>query len=226
MNYRRIDNRVGELKPVHAWIYYCLAFSSDFKTDISNIKQDSLAKKAGCSVECIKDAIKDFEQHRMIEKNTATLTGEKGNFSRNSYILNNGENYRFMSDKLFTEDISIELKGFLIIYWSLSLACENYLLLNANQCAEYISLSKTPIYNYIKLAIAAGYVQKDSKNKKKTIFVREDIFIPARKSAYRYALELYPAMLTDEDITNKQIFNTKEEYNKYVNSLYDTYRTT
>lgn len=198
MNYRRIDNKVKNLRPNHAWIYYCLVFTSDFKTDVSHVKQESLAEMCNCSRSCIVEALAELEDKGLIEKKQSKIDGQFGKFDRNSYFICNQVNYRFMSDALLKEDISNELKGFLVMYWSLSLGCENYLMLNPNQCTEYLALNKSSIYKYVKEATTLGYIAKDAKDKKRTNFIREDIFIPARKSAYRIALEMYDEALTDE----------------------------
>ena len=43
----------GKLKPKEAYLFYCLAMKSDFRTNLSNIKQKSLAEYYG---------IKDIDQ--------------------------------------------------------------------------------------------------------------------------------------------------------------------
>lgn len=46
--YRKItENMAGRLKPKEAYLFYCLALKADFRTNISNVKQETLADEYG-----------------------------------------------------------------------------------------------------------------------------------------------------------------------------------
>ena len=60
--YRKITEKItGKLNPKQAYLFYCLALNSDFNTDLSHIKQDTLAEFYGIKkTDQIREWLKQF----------------------------------------------------------------------------------------------------------------------------------------------------------------------
>ena len=172
--YRKItENMVGKLKPKEAYLFYCLAMKSDFRTNLSNIKQKSLAEYYGIKdTDQISDWLHKFQSQGLLRIIKLNVKGQYGKFHRCKYQLNT-DNYVFISEVLHDEPIKNQLKGFLILLKCKCLNGTNTTKYSQNQLAKELGISTGTISNYMKEAIANGYI---SKNENGIHLLREDIF--------------------------------------------------
>ena len=174
----------GKLKPKEAYLFYCLAMKSDFRTNLSNIKQKSLAEYYGIKdTDQISDWLYKFQSQGLLRIIKFNVKGQYGKFHRCKYQLNT-DNYVFISEALHDEPIKNQLKGFLILLKCKCLNGTNTTKYSQNQLAEELGIGKSTISNYMKEAIANGYI---SKNENGIHLLREDIFYIAKmpKSKFR-----------------------------------------
>ena len=146
----------GKLKPKEAYLFYCLALKSNFKTNLSNVKQESLAKYYGIEdVDQIRDWLYNFQSQGLLRIIKINIKGQYGKFQRCRYQLNT-ENYVFISKILKDEPISRQLKGFLILLKCKCLSGTNTTLYSQNQLAKELGIGKSTISNYMKEAEEKG----------------------------------------------------------------------
>ena len=163
----------GKLKPKEAYLFYCLAMKSDFRTNLSNIKQKSLAEYYGIKdTDQISDWLYKFQSQGLLRIIKLNVKGQYGKFHRCKYQLNT-DNYVFISEILHDEPISRQLKGFLILLKCLCLNGTNTTKYSQNQLAKELGIGKSTISNYMKQAEKKGYITKDEKG---IHLIREDIF--------------------------------------------------
>ena len=183
--YRKItENMAGKLKPKEAYLFYCLAMKSDFRTNLSNIKQKSLAEYYGIKdTDQISDWLYKFQSCGLLRIIKLNVKGQYGKFQRCRYQLNT-DNYVFISEILHDEPISSQLKGFLIMLKCKCLNGTNTTKYSQNQLAKELGIATGTISNYMKQAIANGYISKDKNG---IHLLREDIFNIAKmpKSNFR-----------------------------------------
>ena len=172
--YRKItENMAGKLKPKEAYLFYCLAMKSDFRTNLSNIKQKSLAEYYGIKdTDQISDWLYKFQSQGLLRIIKLNVKGQYGKFHRCKYQLNT-DNYVFISEILHDEPISSQLKGFLILLKCKCLNGTNTTKYSQNQLAIELGIATGTISNYMKQAIANGYISKDKNG---IHLLREDIF--------------------------------------------------
>ena len=174
----------GKLKPKEAYLFYCLAMKSDFRTNLSNIKQKSLAEYYGIKdTDQISDWLYKFQSQGLLRIIKLNVKGQYGKFHRCKYQLNT-DNYVFISEALHDEPISSQLKGFLILLKCKCLNGTNTTKYSQNQLAKELGIATGTISNYMKQAIANGYICKDENG---IHLLREDIFYIAKmpKSNFR-----------------------------------------
>ena len=183
--YRKItENMAGKLKPKEAYLFYCLALKANLKTYESYIKQKTLAKEYGIKdVDQIREWLYNFQSEGLVRIVKTNIKGQYGKFQRCRYFLNT-EHYVLISELLKDEPISRQLKGFLILLKCLCLNGTNTTKYSQNQLAKELGISTGTISNYMKQAIANGYI---SKNENGIHLLREDIFYIAKmpKSNFR-----------------------------------------
>ena len=175
---------VGKLKPKEAYLFYCLAMKSDFRTNLSNIKQKSLAEYYGIKdTDQISDWLYKFQSQGLLRIIKLNVKGQYGKFHRCKYQLNT-DNYVFISEILHDEPISSQLKGFLILLKCKCLNGTNTTKYSQNQLAKELNISTGTISNYMKQAIANSYISKDENG---IHLLREDIFyiVKMPKSNFR-----------------------------------------
>ena len=178
--YRKItENMAGKLKPKEAYLFYCLAMKSDFRTNLSNIKQKSLAEYYGIKdTDQISDWLHKFQSQGLLRIIKLNVKGQYGKFHRCKYQLNT-DNYVFISEALHDEPISSQLKGFLILLKCKCLSGTNTTLYSQNKLANELGISKGTISNYMQEAIDKGYISKDKKG---IHLLRKDIFLKTETS--------------------------------------------
>ena len=177
--YRRITkNMAGKLKPKQAYLFYCLALKSNFKTNLSNVKQESLAKYYGIEdVDQIREWLYNFQSEGLVRIVKTNIKGQYGKFQRCRYFLNT-EHYVLISELLKDEPISKQLKGFLILLKCKCLSGTNTTLYSQNKLAKELGIAKSTISNYMQEAVNKGYISKDKKGIR---LLREDIFLKNQK---------------------------------------------
>ena len=161
MNYRKIPQAVADkLRPIEAYVYLLLASKSDYKTEESNVNEDTLAIEAGLRRETISKYISKFDEERIIKKITERRKGHSGAFKFNHYILFT-DNYSLISVDLLKEPIRKELIGFLV---QLKLRCYNFKNLcqySVRDLAGTLVYSKSTVDRYLKEAEELGYTRKE-----------------------------------------------------------------
>ena len=203
LSYRRItENIVGKLDLLEAYLFYCLALCSDCYTMVSNVKQESLTRFYGIkNDDQIRKWLHKFEDLNLIHKQP--IKGKYGSFDRCSYILNT-EHYVLISKKLYSEPISRQLKGFLVLLKCKCLNGTNTCQYIQSELARVLNISESSVSRYLKQAEDSGYIKRDDegihlKNKK--------IFIVTPESTFAFIKNVYPNILTDEDISERRIHN-------------------
>lgn len=125
-------------------------------------------------------------------------------FRKNQYLLlydidEDGliSHYVYIDGKLINEPIKRELKGFLIL---LKIRCLNYTNICAysvRELSETLTIGKSMVNNYLKMAEETGYIKRDKK--KKTIqLLNDEIFIVARETDIASMRNFYPEIITDD----------------------------
>ena len=202
-SYRTITEKIaGKLTPIEAYFFYCLALCSDCKTMVSYAKQETLANFFGIKkVDQIRDYLYRFEKLWLIEIDKFDVQGQYGKFNRCTYKLDN-EHFVEIGSQLYSEDISKELKGFLILLKCKCFNGSNTCGYNQSELADELNLSPSTISRKINEGIAKGYIKKDKKGIHLT---REDIFKITKETEIGIIKCVYPSIITDEDISRGYI---------------------
>ena len=217
MNYRKINEKVADkLTLSQIYGYYVLAMKSDYSTDESHINQTTLAELVGVNERTIKRWIKAYSDNGLLDIKTEHIKKDsKQSVKKNTYYLNT-ETYKLIGDGLLNLDCSIELKGFLILLKCRCFNCTNIIKYSQRELAKTCAISHPTISFYLNKCLELGFIKEVDGGYE---LVNTEIFIPHKQSLYYSVLKNYPAILTDEDIECHKIFNNKEEYLKYCNSL-------
>ncbi|MDC2232793.1 winged helix-turn-helix transcriptional regulator [Bacteroides thetaiotaomicron] len=208
VSYRRVtENIAGKLDLLEACLFYCLALCSDCYTMVSNIKQKTLTEFYGIKKEDqIREWLHKFEDLNLIQINKQPIKGKYGSFDRCSYILNT-EHYVLISNKLYNEPISRKLKGFLVLLKCKCLNGTNTCKYTQSALAKELNISESSISRYLKLAEDEGYIKRDDKG----IHLKDrKMFIITSESTFALIKNVYPNILTDEDIAERKIHNYNE----------------
>ncbi len=202
-SYRTITEKIaGKLTPIEAYFFYCLALCSDCKTMESYAKQEALANFFGIKkIDQIRDYLYRFEKLGLIKINKFDVHGQFGKFNRCSYKLNN-EHFILINNQLYSENISKELKGFLILLKCKCYNGSNTCQYNQNVLADELNISPSTVSKKIKEGIIEGYIKKDKKG---IHLLRDDIFKITKETEIGFLKCVYPSILTDEDIANGRI---------------------
>lgn len=189
-SYRKITSNIaGKLNLPETYLFYCLALCSDCNTMTSYTKQDSLTNFYGIKkTDQIREWLHKFESHGLIKIYKSDIHGQYGKFNRCSYQLDT-EHYVLITNKLYDEPISKELKGFLILLKCKCLNGTNTTLYSQNRLAEELGLSKGTISKYINEAEKKCYIER---NKKGIHLLREDIFLLTAETPNTFLHEHFP----------------------------------
>ena len=202
MNYRKIPQAVADkLRPIEAYVYLALASKSDYKTEESNVNEDTLAELTGLRRETISIYITKFDKERIIKKITECRKGDSGAFKFNHYYLYT-DNYSLISMDLLKEPIRRELIGFLV---QLKLRCYNFTNLcqySIRELADTFVYERSTVQRYLKEAEELGYIKRDKDG---IHLLNKKLFIIDEKSVYELVREFYPEVLTDVEIANHKI---------------------
>ena len=197
-SYRKITSNIaGKLNLLETYLFYCLALCSDCNTMESYIKQDNLTNFYGIKkTDQIREWLHKFESLGLVNIEKFDVYGQYEKFNRCSY-QSDTEHYVLITNKLYDEPISRELKGFLILLKCLCLNGTNTTLYSQNRLAEELNLSTGTISKYINEAIDKGYVKKDKKG---IHLLNDKMFIITSESTLAKLKNLYPEIITDEDL--------------------------
>ncbi|WP_373837133.1 winged helix-turn-helix transcriptional regulator [Bacteroides heparinolyticus] len=208
LSYRRITESIaGKLDLLEAYLFYCLALCSDCYTMVSNVKQETLTRFYGIkNDDQIREWLHKFEDLNLIQIDKQPIKGKYGSFDRCRYILNT-EHYVFISKKLYSEPISRQLKGFLVLLKCKCLNGTNTCKYIQSELARELNISESSVSRYLKQAEDSGYIKRNSKG---IHLKNKKIFIVTPESTFAFIKNVYPNILTDEDIAKKKIHNYNE----------------
>ena len=200
MDYTTLSKEVGAfLNPLQAYIYLGLCLHTDFKNDISNINQDTLAKFLQCDVGTIQRALRVFQ-----ENNLLTIYQDRyGWREKNRYKLIR-TNWFGVYRKILEEDIPREQIGFLLLLKSLCYSHCNYTDYYGKDLQKIMALKQSMIDNYLRALEAKQYIKRDRKKKRITI-LRDDLFLKTEESEKEKIMILCPEVMGDNDYIDDQV---------------------
>lgn len=208
LSYRRITETIaGKLDLLEAYLFYCLALCSDCYTMISNVKQEALTEFYGIKKEeQIRQWLHKFESLNLIQIDKHPIKGKYGSFDRCRYTLNT-EHYVLISKKLYSEPISRQLKGFLVLLKCKCLNGTNTCQYIQNELAQVLNISPSTVSRYLKQAEDSGYIKRDDKG----IHLKDrKMFIITSETSFALVKNIYPNILTDEDMAERKVHNYNE----------------
>ena len=194
MNYTTLSKEIGAcLNPLQAYIYLGLCLHTDFKSDMSSINQDTLAKFLKCDVGTVQRALQMFKENHLL----AIHRDRYGWREKNRYRLNRS-NWFGVYRKILEEDIPREQIGFLLLLKSLCYSHCNYTDYYGRNLQEMMVLKQSMIDNYLRALEAKQYIKRDKKKKRITI-LRNDLFLKTEESEKEKIMKLCPEVMGDDD---------------------------
>ena len=194
MDYTTLSKEIGAcLNPLQAYIYLGLCLHTDFKSDMSSINQDTLAKFLKCDVSTVQRALQIFKENHLL----AIHRDRYGWREKNRYRLNRS-NWFGVYRKILEEDIPREHIGFLLLLKSLCYSHCNYTDYYGRDLQEMMVLKRSMIDNYLRALEAKQYIKRDRKKKRITI-LRDDLFLKTEESEKEKIMKLCPEVMGDND---------------------------
>lgn len=194
MDYTTLSKEIGVcLNPLQAYIYLGLCLHTDFKSDISNINQDTLAKFLKCDVGTVQRALQMFKENHLL----AIHRDRYGWREKNRYKLIR-TNWFGVKRKILEENITREQIGFLLLLKSLCYSHSNYTDYYGRNLQEMMVLKQSMIDNYLRTLEAKQYIKRDRKKKRITI-LRNDFFLTTKESEKEKMMKLCPEVMGDND---------------------------
>ena len=194
MDYTTLSKEIGVcLNPLQAYIYLGLCLHTDFKSDMSSINQDTLAKFLKCDVSTVQRALQIFKENHLL----AIHRDRYGWREKNRYRLNRS-NWFGVYRKILEEDIPREHIGFLLLLKSLCYSHCNYTDYYGRDLQEMMVLKRSMIDNYLRALEAKQYIKRDKKKKRITI-LRDDLFLTTKESEKEKMKKLCPEVMGDDD---------------------------
>lgn len=194
MNYTTLSKEIGAcLNPLQAYIYLGLCLHTDFKSDMSSINQDTLAKFLKCDVGTVQRALQMFKENHLL----AIHRDRYGWREKNRYRLNRS-NWFGVYRKILEEDIPREQIGFLLLLKSLCYSHCNYTDYYGRNLQEMMVLKQSMIDNYLRALEAKQYIKRDRK-KKRIMILRDDLFLKTEESEKEKIMKLCPEVMGDND---------------------------
>ena len=194
MDYTTLSKEIGVcLNPLQAYIYLGLCLHTDFKSDISNINQDTLAKFLKCDVGTVQRALQMFKENHLL----AIHRDRYGWREKNRYKLIR-TNWFGVYRKILEEDIPREQIGFLLLLKSLCYSHCSYTDYYGRGLQKMMVLKQSMIDNYLRALEAKQYIKRDRKKKRITI-LRDDLFLKTEESEKEKIMKLCPEVMGDDD---------------------------
>ena len=194
MDYTTLSKEIGVcLNPLQAYIYLGLCLHTDFKSDMSSINQDTLAKFLKCNVGTVQRALQMFKENHLL----AIHRDRYGWREKNRYKLIR-TNWFGVYRKILEEDIPREQIGFLLLLKSLCYSHCNYTDYYGKDLQEIMALKQSMIDNYLRALEAKQYIKRDRKKKRITI-LRNDFFLTTKESEKEKMMKLCPEVMGDDD---------------------------
>ena len=194
MDYTTLSKEIGAcLNPLQAYIYLGLCLHTDFKSDMSSINQDTLAKFLKCDVGTVQRALQMFKENHLL----AIHRDRYGWREKNRYRLNRS-NWFGVYRKILEEDIPREQIGFLLLLKSLCYSHCNYTDYYGRNLQEMMVLKQSMIDNYLRALEAKQYIKRDRK-KKRIMILRDDLFLKTEESEKEKIMKLCPEVMGDND---------------------------
>lgn len=194
MDYTTLSKEIGTcLNPLQAYIYLGLCLHTDFKTDISNINQDTLAEFLKCDIGTVQRSLWVFQENHLL-----TIHQDRyGWREKNRYKLNRS-NWFGVYRKILEEDIPREHIGFLLLLKSLCYSHCNYTDYYGRDLQEIMVLKQSMIDNYLRTLEAKQYIKRNRKKKRITI-LQDDLFLKTEESEKEKIMKIYPEAMSDDD---------------------------
>lgn len=202
----RVTESVKQLSVRETYFYYCLLLCTDFNNMVSFAKQDFLSRFSGIDKKLIQDYLKKFKELGIIKIYKRRVESDNHIFDRNTYYLSDNH-FVLVSNKLYSEPISKDLIGFLILFKCICLNGTNFSKYSIREMADNLKISKNTVNKYLKEAIAKDYIVKDKK-KKAYKLTRDDLFIITPESPFAVIKRIYPEVLIDEELRDRKMYNT------------------
>ena len=194
MNYTTLSKEIGAcLNPLQAYIYLGLCLHTDFKSDMSSINQDTLAKFLKCDVGTVQRALQMFKENHLL----AIHRDRYGWREKNRYKLIR-TNWFGVKRKILEENITREQIGFLLLLKSLCYSHCNYTDYYGKDLQKIMTLKRSMIDNYLMVLEAKQYIKRDKKKKRITI-LRDDLFLTTKESEKEKIIKLCPELMGDDD---------------------------
>ena len=194
MDYTTLSKEIGTcLNPLQAYIYLGLCLHTDFKSDMSNINQDTLAKFLKCDVSTVQRALQVFQEKDLL----AIHRDIYGWREKNRYRLIRN-NWFGVYKKILQEDMTREQMGFLLLLKSLCYSHCNYTDYYGRDLQDMTVLKQSMIDNYLRALEAKQYIKRDRKKKRITI-LRNDLFLKTEESDKEKIMKIYPEVMGDDD---------------------------
>ena len=194
MDYTTLSKEIGAcLNPLQAYIYLGLCLHTDFKSDMSSINQDTLAKFLKCDIGTVQRALQILKENHLL----AIHRDRYGWREKNRYKLIR-TNWFGVYRKILEEDIPREHIGFLLLLKSLCYSHCNYTDYYGRNLQEMMVLKQSMIDNYLRALEAKQYIKRDKKKKRITI-LRNDLFLKTEESEKEKIMKLCPEVMGDDD---------------------------
>lgn len=174
-------------------LYLGLCLHTDFKSDISNVNQDTLADFLKCDVSTVQRALQVFQENHLL----AIHRDKYGWREKNRYRLSRSSWFGVYR-KILEEDIRREQIGFLLLLESLCYSHCNYTDYYGRDLQKMMILKQSMIDNYLRALEAKLYIKRDRKKKRITIF-RNDLFLKTEESDKEKIMKICPEAMGDDD---------------------------
>lgn len=194
MDYTTLSKEIRTcLNLLQAYIYLGLCLHTDFKSDISNVNQDTLADFLKCDVSTVQRALQVFQENHLL----AIHRDKYGWREKNRYRLNRS-NWFGVYRKILEEDIRREQIGFLLLLESLCYSHCNYTDYYGRDLQKMMVLKQSMIDNYLRALEVKQYIKRDRKKKRITI-LRNDLFLKTEESDKEKIMKICPEAMGDDD---------------------------
>lgn len=202
MNYRKITSDIAcQLSLPETYTYFCLAAKSDFTTLESFVNEDTLAEFVGVGIRTIQRHIQKMKKTMLVDVESKRNMSNGHVFYKNKYKLRDSH-YVLIDNKLIDENLTREMKGFLILLKTQCLNNSNICRYSTQQLADRLTISKPTVNRYLNEAENLGYL-KWNKAKQKITLLHEDIFIITRESDLAFDHLVYPEIVSEDNYDEK-----------------------